>query len=240
MASATARPQSQVRLPQYVVDLAADELRTAKGERVELRPRSLAVLRLLAEHAGRLVRKDELISTVWDDVAVTEDSLTQCVADIRKAIGDEDRRVLRTVPRKGYILVPAQRAPHLTGHAPDLPSLAVMPFLSIGDDCGPLTLGTGVASEIINELARNRDLRLIGQRIDISSLRLAAPSIDPAGAARTAKRIACGSHPSAEDSLCRAQADRGFVQNHFVLRTKQPPVSCAGGSWQAQSIDSRK
>ena len=64
MASATARPQPQVQLPQFTVDLAADELRTAKGEHVELRPRSLAVLRLLAERAGRLVSKDELIATV--------------------------------------------------------------------------------------------------------------------------------------------------------------------------------
>ena len=48
------------------------------------------------------------METVWGDVLVTEDSLTQCVADIRRAIGDEDRRVLRTVPRKGYLLVPSQ------------------------------------------------------------------------------------------------------------------------------------
>jgi DNA-binding winged helix-turn-helix (wHTH) protein len=51
----------QVRLPSHVVDLAADELRTAEGIHVELRPRSLAVLRLLAEHAGRLVTKVEFI-----------------------------------------------------------------------------------------------------------------------------------------------------------------------------------
>ena len=166
MTSATSRPQRQVRLPQHIVDLAADELRTAAGAHVELRPRSLAVLRLLAEHAGRLVRKDEVIARVWDDVAVTEDLLTQCIADIRKAIGDEERRVLRTVPRKGYMLVPAQVSTHLAGRAPDLPSLAVLPFMSIGaDDTGQywLTLGCGVASEIINELARNRDLRLIGR-----------------------------------------------------------------------------
>ena len=163
MASTTARLQRQVQLPQYVVDLVADELRTAKGEHVELRPRSLAVLRLLAEHAGRLVTKDDLIAKVWDDVAVTEDSLTQCIADIRRAIGDEERRVLRTMPPKGYMLVPAQRRALLPGRAPDFPSLAIMPFLSIGEDCGPVMLGTGVASEIINELARNRDLRLIGR-----------------------------------------------------------------------------
>ena len=128
MASTTARLQRQVQLPQYVVDLVADELRTAKGEHVELRPRSLAVLRLLAEHAGRLVTKDDLIAKVWDDVAVTEDSLTQCIADIRRAIGDEERRVLRTMPRKGYMLVPAQRRALLPGRAPDFPSLAIMPL----------------------------------------------------------------------------------------------------------------
>lgn len=166
MTGALSRPQRQVRLPLHIVDLAADDLRTADGAHVELRPRSFAVLRLLTENAGRLVTKDELIAKVWDDVAVTDDSLTQCIADIRKALGDEDRRVLRTVPRKGYILVPSQRRVQLAGRAPDLPSLAVMPFLSIGEeDTGQyrLTLGCGVASEIINELARNRDLCLIGR-----------------------------------------------------------------------------
>jgi TolB-like protein len=163
MLSAKSRIQRQIRLPLHVVDLTADEVRTAEGAHVELRPRSLAVLRLLAENAGRLVTKDDLIAKVWDDVAVTEDSLTQCIADIRKALGDEDRRVLRTVPRKGYVLVPAQRRIELAGRAPDVPSLAVMPFQSIGEDCSPLTLGTGVASEIVNELARNRGLRLIAR-----------------------------------------------------------------------------
>ena len=163
MSGAFSRPQRQVRLPQHIVDLAADELRTAEGAHVELRPRSWAVLRLLAEHAGRLFGKDDLIAKVWDDVAVTEDSLTQCIVDIRKAIGDEERRVLRTAPRKGYILVPSQHRVELAGRAPDLPSFAVMPFLSIGEECGPLSLGCGVASEIINELARNHDLRLIGR-----------------------------------------------------------------------------
>lgn len=158
-----AMASQHVRLPSHIVDLAADELRKADGTHVELRPRSWAVLRMLAEHAGRLVGKDEIIATVWDDVAVTEDSLTQCIADIRKSIGDDERRVLRTAPRKGYVLVPAQRNTHSAGRTPDLPSLAVMPFLSIGEDCGPLSLGAGVASEIINELARNRSFRLIGR-----------------------------------------------------------------------------
>jgi TolB-like protein/Tfp pilus assembly protein PilF len=149
-------------LPFHIVDLAAAELRSAAGEHVDLRPRSFAVLQLLAENAGRLVSKDELIAKVWDDVAVTEDSLTQCIADIRKAISDEDRRVLRTVPRKGYMLVTSPRIAELPGRAPDRPSLAVIPFHSLtrsedGD------LGCGVAGELVCELARNKDLRVIGR-----------------------------------------------------------------------------
>lgn len=160
MASASSRRQRQVRLPLHIVDLDAGELRTADGGHAELRPRSFAVLRMLAENAGRLVGKDDIITKVWDDVAVTEDSLTQCIADIRKAIGDDDRRVLRTAPRKGYILVPSQRAAQLAGRVPDKPSLAVMPFMSIG---GEETLGIGIATEIISELARNKDLRLVAR-----------------------------------------------------------------------------
>ena len=163
MRSAFSGPPRQVRLPQHVVDLAADELRTTEGAHVDLRPRSWAVLRLLAEQAGCLFGKGDMIAKVWDDVAVTEDSLTQCIADIRRAIGDEERRVLRTVPRKGYMLVPSRRRVELAARAPDIPSLAVMPFLSGGEGYGPTGLGVGVASEIINELARNRDLRLIGR-----------------------------------------------------------------------------
>lgn len=162
MASLPHRPAQQVQLPSHIVDLAANELRNSSGDHIDLRPRSYAVLRLLAANAGRLVSKDDIITKVWDDVAVTEDSLTQCITDIRKALGDDEKRVLRTVPRKGYILVPSQRTTELPGRAPDRPSLAVIPFRSLtrseeGD------LGCGVAGELICELARNKDLRIIGR-----------------------------------------------------------------------------
>ena len=101
----------RVRLPGHEIDLTRDELLTLRGEPVILRPRSFAVLRRLAESPGQLVTKGELLAAVWNDVAVTEDSLVQCVADIRRAIGDEARVVVRTVPRRGYRLV-GDLAPH--------------------------------------------------------------------------------------------------------------------------------
>jgi TolB-like protein/Tfp pilus assembly protein PilF len=165
----------RLKLPHHVIDFDTDELCSAAGEHVELRPRSFAVLRLLAHNAGRLVSKDDIISAVWGDVCVTDDSLTQCVADIRKAIDDGDRRILRTVPRTGYMLVPAQRGAEAADQVSDRPSIAVMPFLSTG---GEEALGLGVAAEIINELARNRELKVIGRESSFAMYNQAALARD--------------------------------------------------------------
>jgi TolB-like protein/DNA-binding winged helix-turn-helix (wHTH) protein len=95
------------------VDFAAQRVRDATGAEVPLRAQSLAVLRHLIENAGRAVSKDELITSVWGGIAVTDDSLVQCVRDVRRALGDERQRIVRTVPRRGYRLdLPdATRAP---------------------------------------------------------------------------------------------------------------------------------
>ena len=150
----------QVRLPSHLVDLAAGELRSAAGEHVDLRPRSFAVLQVLAERAGNLVTKSELFENVWDDATVTEDSLTQCIGEIRRAIGDHERRILRTVPRRGYVLTSSEPK-HAIESDYQKPALAVLPFKSLTSAKGE-ALARGIAGEIFNELARNRDLRLIG------------------------------------------------------------------------------
>ncbi len=53
--------------------------------------------------SGRLVSKDEIIEAVWRETAVTDDSLVQCLKDIRNALGDQSQTIIRTVPRRGYI-----------------------------------------------------------------------------------------------------------------------------------------
>jgi len=74
---------------------------------IELRPKSLAVLQQLVANPQRLLIKDELLSAVWGQVVVTEDSLVQCVREIRQALGDEDQHLIRTIPRSGYMFVAA-------------------------------------------------------------------------------------------------------------------------------------
>ncbi|MEZ5652990.1 MAG: winged helix-turn-helix domain-containing protein [Burkholderiaceae bacterium] len=70
-----------------------------------LRPQSLAVFRLLAAHADSVVTKTRLFEAVWPGVAVTDDSIVQCIADIRRMLGGNAHRILRTFPRRGYMLV---------------------------------------------------------------------------------------------------------------------------------------
>jgi TolB-like protein/DNA-binding winged helix-turn-helix (wHTH) protein/Tfp pilus assembly protein PilF len=91
----------QLRFNQYVLDLERGCL-LAGNEEVSLRPKTFEVLLHLVRNAGRLVSKDELIGAVWPTVEVTDDSLFQCVAELRRALHDNDQRLIRTVQRRGY------------------------------------------------------------------------------------------------------------------------------------------
>src|SRR6266446_5158413 len=95
----------------YTLDPTRGCVRNANGE-IELRPKSFELLRYLVANAGRLVSKDELVSVVWPDVIVSDDSLAQCVSDVRRALNDADRRIIKTVPRRGYLFAaPVSVAP---------------------------------------------------------------------------------------------------------------------------------
>jgi DNA-binding winged helix-turn-helix (wHTH) protein/pimeloyl-ACP methyl ester carboxylesterase/Tfp pilus assembly protein PilF len=77
----------------------------AEGNSARLRPQSVEVFRYLANNSERLVTRQELIDNIWPDVAVTDDSLTKCISEIRKVLSDTDRSILTTMPRRGYQLI---------------------------------------------------------------------------------------------------------------------------------------
>jgi DNA-binding winged helix-turn-helix (wHTH) protein len=74
-----------------------------KGQAIKLRPKSFETLKHLVQNPGRLVTKDELIQAVGPDSFVTDDSLVQCLMDIRRALGGDSQHYIKTVPRRGYI-----------------------------------------------------------------------------------------------------------------------------------------
>ena len=72
---------------------------TENGRAIPLRPKTYAVLDYFVEHPKRLVSKEELIETVWPDTVVSDDSVTHCIVEIRKALGDTERQLVKTVPK---------------------------------------------------------------------------------------------------------------------------------------------
>jgi formylglycine-generating enzyme len=113
------------RFDRFALDLARGCLRAGDQE-IDLRPKTFEVLRYLAENAGRLVLKQELFEAVWPNVSVCDDSLVQCIHELRHKLGDDDRRLIKTVSRRGYLLnvaVSAQASPSCAGSGVQMPEL---------------------------------------------------------------------------------------------------------------------
>ena len=94
-----------LRYPGFDIDMGRGELRV-DGRQTALRPKTFALLLHLMRHPGRLLGRSELIEAVWHDVIVSDDSLVQCISELRAALGDRNQRLIRTVPRRGYIFDP--------------------------------------------------------------------------------------------------------------------------------------
>jgi adenylate cyclase len=107
----------------FTLDLARCCLR-AGDQQIDLRPKSFDVLRYLLENPGRLVSKDELVKTVWPNTFVTDDGLTHCVSEVRGALGDGDQRIIKTVPRRGYLFVAPVSVRETDTGSPTLPVIA--------------------------------------------------------------------------------------------------------------------
>ena len=185
----------EIRVGDLHFDPETRDLKDAAGKHVELRNKSSEVLAVLAERPGELVSKAEIMEAVWPDVTVTDENLTQSIADIRRAIGDKDQTLLKTHVGKGYsldgaasplpkgsrrifwagaglvaVLVVLSFAFVLpSGVAPaEKPRIAVLAFddLSAGDDKG--WLSDAIAEGVITELAKFDELGVIARNSSFS------------------------------------------------------------------------
>lgn len=87
---------------------------TRDGETIPLEPQVFDLLHLLAERAGELVTKDELIEAVWNGRIVSEATISSRINAARSAVGDtgKDQRIIRTIPRRGFeLMVDASQEP---------------------------------------------------------------------------------------------------------------------------------
>lgn len=95
---------STIRIGTFTLNRRLGCLEDCSGKPKHLRPKAYRALEVLAERRGALVSKDDLAKVVWSGLAVTDESLSQCISDIRRALGKDDAKLLRTVPRRGFVL----------------------------------------------------------------------------------------------------------------------------------------
>jgi len=96
-AGANTMAGAAIRFAGFELDERRTELRAPGGEAVRLRPKPFAMLQMFLANAGRVLSKQELMEAVWPNVHVGEDSLFQCIREIRTALNDEDRRLVASI-----------------------------------------------------------------------------------------------------------------------------------------------
>ena len=123
---------------------------------VDVAPKALALLAALLRSAGQVVGKEELLDMVWPNEAVEESNLAVHISALRKVLGKngEGAEYIETIPKRGYRFAAAVTGP---------PSVAVLPFQTLGPDGSDEHLGEGLADEIINALCRIPNLTVIAR-----------------------------------------------------------------------------
>ena len=101
---------AMLRINDWCVNPASGQI-SRDGETARVEVRTMRLLLCLAEHAGEVVGIDDLLKQVWSDVSVTQDSVYQAVASLRRLLGDDPKQptYIATVPRLGYRMVATVR-----------------------------------------------------------------------------------------------------------------------------------
>jgi adenylate cyclase len=143
----------------------------ADQREIKLTRKAASVLGLLVERAGQPVTKQELFAAVWSNTVVSDDALTTCIQELRKALGDDAKqpRYIETRHRYGYSFVaeltpdapaPAARAPEPAALASDQPAIAVLPFMDMSPSRDQDYFCEGLAEELIDALTHVDGLRV--------------------------------------------------------------------------------
>ena len=120
------RADTRLRVGDWLVAPALNEISGAAGS-VRLEPKAMALLCHLAQHPGQVVSREALLAAVWPGVIVGDDSLTQAIIKLRKALGDPTGApvYIQTIAKRGYRLLapvqhiePAAMAPVAAADAP--------------------------------------------------------------------------------------------------------------------------
>jgi TolB-like protein/DNA-binding winged helix-turn-helix (wHTH) protein/tetratricopeptide (TPR) repeat protein len=111
---------------EFVLEPSQQRVRRLDGETLNLTPRLFSALQLFVENPGKLLDKDALMLALWPGLVVDENSLSQVVSGLRRALADDkaSSRYIQTVPRRGFrfiaavTVLPEQTVPEAAGSSP--------------------------------------------------------------------------------------------------------------------------
>jgi TolB-like protein len=136
---------------------------------VAVRHRGLKLLAALVGRPGEILTKTDLMDAAWPGLTVEEGNLTVQIAQLRKLLGPSTGggEWIATVPRVGYRFTGAVHrlsgVKRKTLPLPDKPSIAVLPFLNIGNDPEQESFADGLTEDLITDLSRMPGLFVIAR-----------------------------------------------------------------------------
>jgi len=136
--------RQSVKLGKALFTLRRGDLFDSDGQRIPMRAKSASMMAMLLGEPGRIFSKDEIAHEVWPDVTASDESISQCVSEIRRALNDHDHAIIKTFPKRGYSINADFQEVHKHSRPRFLPFIAsalvltviavVVVFLSIGSD----------------------------------------------------------------------------------------------------------
>src|SRR5262245_19179790 len=174
-----------IRFGECEIDVAGFALRR-NGAVCEVEPQVLELLLYLVRNPDRLITKDDLIAQVWHGRIVSDTTITSRIKSARQAIGDDgtQQKFIRTVHGRGVRFIGAVETATRGAAEPGTrdglrrvdeartaiataieswPAIAVLPFANISGDPEQDYFADGLTEDIITDLARFRELRVVAR-----------------------------------------------------------------------------
>lgn len=166
---------------EFELDISRAELRMS-GVQVPVEPRVFDLLLMLVQKPDIVISRDELVETIWDNRVISEAAIASCIKAARKALGDagNQQRFIKTIRGRGIrfmadvkqsspgpvikeTIVESPDTPPVPQLPQERPSIADLPFNTIGNSESHPGIAEAIPHDLITELSRLRWLFVIAR-----------------------------------------------------------------------------
>jgi DNA-binding winged helix-turn-helix (wHTH) protein/tetratricopeptide (TPR) repeat protein len=173
-----------LRFAGFEIDQQRAELRGPDSAPIKLRPKTFDILILFATSPGRIVSKQELMDAVWPNIHVGEDSLFQCIRELRAALGDDQRQMVKLVSGRGYMFDAEVQTESAAAHIKNQPAASTPELIPAAD------AAAGIVSPPRSGMRLGAPLAVAVGLVAIVGLALATPIFRPNAPPKRAPMIA--------------------------------------------------